>query len=37
MASQAKDVLHADHLDAGADRGYFNSREILACEQADIQ
>jgi transposase len=36
MASQAKDVLHADHLDAVADRGYFNSPEILACEQADI-
>src|SRR5438105_13612919 len=36
MALQAKDVLHADHLDAVADRGYFNSTEILACEQADI-
>src|SRR4051795_4166554 len=36
MALQAKDVLHADHLDAVADRGYFNSIEILACEQADI-
>jgi transposase len=36
MASQAKDVLHADHLDAVADRGYFNSPEILACERADI-
>src|SRR5213083_268495 len=36
MASQAKDVLHADHLDVVADRGYFNSSEILACEQADI-
>jgi transposase len=36
IASQAKDVLHADHLDAVADRGYFNSTEILACEQADI-
>jgi hypothetical protein len=33
---QAKDVLGADHLDAVADRGYFNSPEILACEQADI-
>src|SRR3989441_12045383 len=33
MALQAKDVLHADHLDAVADRGYFNSTEILACEQ----
>jgi len=36
IASQAKDVLGADHLDAVADRGYFNSTEILACEQADI-
>jgi transposase len=36
MALQTKDVLHADHLDAVADRGYFNSTEILACEQADI-
>jgi hypothetical protein len=29
-------MLGADHLDAVADRGYFNSPEILACEQADI-
>src|SRR5262245_14307707 len=36
VASQAKEVLGADHLDAVADRGYFNSPEILACEQADI-
>jgi transposase len=36
IASQAKEVLGADHLDAVADRGYFNSPEILACEQADI-
>jgi transposase len=36
IASQAKDVLGADHLDVVADRGYFNSPEILACEQADI-
>jgi len=36
VALQAKDVLGADHLDAVADRGYFNSPEILACEQADI-
>ena len=33
VASQAKDILGADHLDAVADSGYFNS---LACEQADI-
>src|SRR6187200_1271153 len=36
IASQAKDVLGAEHLDAVADRGYFNSPEILACEQANI-
>jgi transposase len=36
MASQAKDVLGTDHLDAVADRGYYSSPEILACEQADI-
>jgi transposase len=36
MAKQAKAVLGADHLDAVADRGYFNSPEILACERADI-
>jgi transposase len=36
IASQAKEVLGADHLDAVADRGYFNSPEILACEQANI-
>jgi transposase len=35
-ASQAKAVLGADRLDVVADRGYFNSPEILACEQADI-
>jgi hypothetical protein len=36
MASQAKDVIGADQLDAVADRGYYNSPEILACERADI-
>jgi len=36
VASQAKAVLGADRLDVVADRGYFNSTEILACEQADI-
>src|SRR6516165_8835025 len=36
IASQAKEVLGADHLDVVADRGYFNSPEILACEQANI-
>ena len=36
VASKAKSVLGADHLDVVADRGYFNSTEILACEQADV-
>ena len=36
MAKEAKAVLRADRLDAVADRGYFNSEEILACEQAGI-
>src|SRR6516162_8071614 len=36
VASQAKEVLGADELDVVADRGYFNSTEILACAQADI-
>ena len=36
VASRAKEVLGADHLDAVADRGYFNSPEILACDQAGI-
>src|ERR1700726_4750103 len=36
VASQAKAVLGAERLDVVADRGYFNSTEILACEQADI-
>jgi transposase len=36
MAKQAKAVLEADRLDVVADRGYFNSEEILACERAGI-
>jgi transposase len=36
IATQAKDVLGAEHLEVVADRGYFNSPEILACEQANI-
>jgi hypothetical protein len=36
MALQAKEALGAEHLDAVADRGYFNSPEILACEQANV-
>ena len=36
IAAQAKDVLGVDRLDVVADRGYYNSPEILACEQSDI-
>ena len=36
MAKEAKAVLGAEALDAVADRGYFSSEEILACEQAGI-
>jgi hypothetical protein len=34
--AKAKAVLRAERLDAVADRGYFNSEEILACAQAGI-
>ena len=37
VAKQAKAVLGADELDAVADRGYFNSPEILACHEAGSQ
>jgi len=36
MAKQAKVALGAERLAAVADRGYFDSEEILACDQADI-
>ena len=36
IASQAKQVLGVDELQAVADRGYYNSEEILACDQAGI-
>jgi transposase len=36
MAKQAKTALETDKLDVVADRGYFNSAEILACDDADI-
>jgi transposase len=36
VAKQAKTVLKADTLEAVADRGYFNSPEILACHEAGI-
>ena len=36
MGQQAKAVLKVDKLEAVADRGYFNSPEILACHEAGI-
>jgi transposase len=36
IAKQAKAVLQTDRLEAVADRGYFNSPEILACHEAGI-
>ena len=36
MAKQTKAALEADKLDVVADRGYFNSVEILACDEAGI-
>jgi hypothetical protein len=36
MAKQAKATLGVENLDAVADRGYFDSEEILTCENAGI-
>jgi len=36
VASQAKEALGVDKLEAVADRGYYNSDEILKCEEAGI-
>jgi transposase len=36
MSQKAKAVLGAEHLDVVADRGYFDSEEILACDRAGI-
>ena len=36
IASQAKQVLGVDELQAVADRGYYNCEEILACDEAGI-
>jgi transposase len=36
IACQAKEALGVDELQAVADRGYFNSDQILACDKAGI-
>ena len=37
MAKQAQDVLESENLQAVADRGYFNGKELLACDEAGIE
>ncbi|NIP13660.1 MAG: IS1182 family transposase [Pseudomonadales bacterium] len=36
MSGKAREALETEALDVVADRGYFDSEEILACEQAGI-
>ena len=36
MAKQAKEATDSDDLSVLADRGYFNGKEILACDKAGI-
>ena len=36
MARQAKDAIGTDELEVVADRGYYRSEEIVACEEANI-
>jgi transposase len=36
MATAALDVMETDEIEAIADKGYFKSEEILACEEAGI-
>ena len=36
MAQQAQEATAAEQLTVVADRGYFGSEEILACEQAGV-
>ena len=36
MAKETKAVFKSDELDVVADRGYFSSQEILACDEAGI-
>jgi transposase len=36
MAQQAKEAIGSEALEVVADRGYFTSEEILACDQAQI-
>ena len=37
MSKRTKAVLETDELEVVADRGYYDSEEILACDKADIE
>ena len=37
MGGKAREALGADTIEAFADRGYFKSEEIVACEQAGVE
>jgi Transposase DDE domain len=37
VAGKARDALGAETIDASADRGYFKSEDIAACEEAGIE
>lgn len=37
MAVAARDAMATDQIEAIADKGYYKSEEILACEQAGIE
>ena len=37
MAEKARDALEAENIEVLADKGYFKSEEIAACEDADIE
>jgi transposase len=36
MAQKAKEALGADRIEALADRGFYDSKELLACDQAGV-
>jgi len=36
MSKKTKATLDVDHLEVVADRGYYSSREILACKEANV-
>jgi transposase len=37
MAGRARDALEAEEIEVLADRGYFKSEELAACEEVGIE